>query len=428
MPRRVFITVGEISGDLHAANFVRELRKLEPDIVVDALGGPNLRDAGATVHYDTVSRATMGLRALLKAFEVRRLLKWTEDFCRKNPADLHVCVDSWAMNWHFARLGKRLGKPVLYYIAPQAWASRPSRAKAMKACVDRLACIVPFEEEWFGSRGVPTTFVGHPLFDEVSLRPAAKHDGLIVGLLPGSRKGIAKNNFPRLLEVAKRILSEVPGVRFHVPVTESTEQIVRNELSMRGFTPSPGTPGEGWGEGLQKSKPSGSSTVVQSPHPNPLPEYRERGQETFFVERDSFDDLVPDCDLCITVSGTATLHVAAHQVPMIVVFYGSRLAWNLIGRWLISARTFAMVNILSPTGQRIVPEFIPWNGPVEPVGQCAIDLLRSPGKLAEQRKLLAQTLAPLAQSGASRKAAELARQLMDKSAPPVIVSPPRWQS
>jgi lipid-A-disaccharide synthase len=406
MPRRVFITVGEVSGDLHAAALVRELRKLEPETIFDGLGGPAMRAAGVNVHHDTVSRSTMGLRALLKFFEVRRLLKWTEKFCRDNPADLHVCIDSWAMNWHFARLAKRLGKPVLYYIAPQAWASRPGRARAMKACVDQLACILPFEEEWFSSRGVKTTFVGHPLFDHVQRRPPMPHEGFIVGLLPGSRKGIAGMNFPRLLEVAQIIRREMPEVRFVVPTTANTEAVVKEELSRRKYSPSPGNPGEGRGEGIQEYQ-----QADVGPHPNPLPDYRERGPEINIV-RDAFDEVVPDCDLCITVSGTATLHTAAHNVPMIVVYYGGWLAWNLIGRWLINARTFAMVNILSPTRKHIVPEFIPWNGSVAPVTRCALEFLRSPKKLAEQRRLLAEAVAPLAQAGASRKVAELARGMM----------------
>jgi lipid-A-disaccharide synthase len=376
MSRRVFITVGEVSGDRNAANLARELKQLEADIVVDALGGPALREAGAIVHHDTVTHAAMGFRALLRAMEVRRLLAWTRDYYQRTPPDLHVCVDSWSMNWLFARQAKKCGIPVLYYIAPQAWASRPGRVKRLRKYVDRLACILPFEEQWFSNRGVRTTFVGHPLFDHLAQVTSSPQSSVlspqsspVIGLLPGSRSGIARNNFRSLLSVAEIIGKEFPAAKFLVPTTANTDAVVREELSRR--------PVDGVSVGLEK-----------------------------------FDEMVPQCNLCLTVSGTATLHVAAHDVPMIVVYRGSWLLWNLVGRWIINARTFALVNILSPDGRPIVPEFIPWHGQPQPVARCALDYLRDPGQLVEQRHRLAEMITTLAGSGASRKVAELAMQLV----------------
>jgi lipid-A-disaccharide synthase len=381
MSRRVFITVGEVSGDAHAAGLARQLKALEPDIIIEGHGGPAMRAAGVTIHHDTVQGAAMGLRALLRVLEVRRLLKWTADYYRRSPPDLHVCIDSWSMNWLFARLARRAGRPVLYYIAPQAWASRPGRVKRLRRHINRLACILPFEEDWFSSRGVPTTFVGHPLFDHLPAAPPQRQIDLsrpVIGLLPGSRRAIAGNNFPSLLDAAIQIRREIPAVTFLIPSTQNTEAVIRAELSRRGLS------------------------------------------DGFTVAPNAFDEIVPRCDLCLTVSGTATLHVAAHNVPMIVVYRANWLLWQLLGRWIINARTFALVNILSGSDRHIVPEIIPWHGSAKPVADLALDYLRNPAKLAEQRRALSDMIRPLAVPGASKKVAQLALDLM--KAPPNALS------
>jgi lipid-A-disaccharide synthase len=149
MARRVFITVGEASGDQHAALLIRELKALNKDIIVEGIGGPAMAEAGAMVHYDTVQRAAMGWKGALRYFEMRRIFNWSRNHFRQRPPDLVICIDSWAMNWHWAKLAHGMDVPVMYYIAPQMWASRPGRIKRLRRYVDRVACILPFEEKFF---------------------------------------------------------------------------------------------------------------------------------------------------------------------------------------------------------------------------------------------------------------------------------------
>src|SRR5690349_21037909 len=179
MPRRVFITVAEVSGDRHAAQLIRSLRQLEPDLVIEGLGGPEMAAAGATVHRDTVNKAAMGLRGALRAGEVYRVLRWTRRYFTEHRPDVWVGVDSPSMNFHFAKAAKALGIPTLQYVAPQLWAWAPWRMKKLRKWVDRVACILPFEEAYFREHGVDARFVGHPLFDELpgdreSLRPVKR--------------------------------------------------------------------------------------------------------------------------------------------------------------------------------------------------------------------------------------------------------------
>ena len=398
-PKRVFITAAEVSGDLHASHLIRALREIDPTLLVEGHGGPRMRDAGATIHTETTARAAMGLGGVGRAREMYRLLRWTRDHFRApDPPNLQICVDSSAVNLHFAKVAKTANPaspiPVLYYIAPQLWAWREGRMKKLRKWTDRLACILPFEEAYFRSHGVNASFVGHPLFDAVDQARRKKAqarefgDAPVVGLLTGSRRGEARGNFSRMLAVAERIRKEFPGARFLVPTTPATHPIV-------------------------------TETVARLPPSSTL----HPPSSSLLIEQNAFDRFVPQCDLVITVSGTATLHVAIHGTPMIVVYYGSPLLWNALGRWLVRTRTYALVNLLAAdpalasTGRvtkdmHIVPEYVPWYGDVTPLADRAIDLLRHPEKLAAQRERLAALTARLDRPGASRRTAQMALEML----------------
>src|SRR3982751_4763885 len=147
--RRVFMTVAEVSGDKHAAQLIRGLKKLDPGIEIDALGGPEMEAAGAVIHRNTVTKAAMGWRGALRAFEVLDALKWVRKRFDTEPPDIQIGVDSPSMNFHFARAAHDRGIPVMQYVAPQLWAWAPWRMKKLRKWVDRVACILPFEEKFF---------------------------------------------------------------------------------------------------------------------------------------------------------------------------------------------------------------------------------------------------------------------------------------
>jgi lipid-A-disaccharide synthase len=368
-PRRIFITVAEVSGDLHAAHLIRSLKLLDSSIIIEGLGGPEMRAAGAIVHHETVKSAAMGFSAALRAPEVIRLLAWTRNHFKTCRPDLQICCDSWGMNKYFAKLAHGMGVPVLYYIAPQVWASREGRVKKLRKWVDQLACILPFEEVYFRGHGVKATFVGHPLFDELPARrprPVARDFAdrpPVVGLLPGSRRAEAAKNLPAMLRVAERIRSRFPGVKFLVPTTAGTDAVVH-------------------------AIADGVADVV--------------------CKENAFDEVVPQCDLCITVSGTAALHVAGHLVPMLVVYRLSPISWHGFGRWIVRTRTFALVNLLSEGRRHIVPEFIPWFGEPEAVSDTAIRFLEVAAERSAQVDELAKLLLSLDKTGASLNVARMA--------------------
>jgi lipid-A-disaccharide synthase len=388
--RRIFITAAEVSGDLHASHLIRSLRKLSTDLIIEGHGGPQMRSAGATIHTETTANAAMGFSALARVKEMFALLKWTRRHFKQSPPDLQICVDSPALNFHFAKAAYAVGTPVLYYVAPQLWAWREGRMKKVRRWVNRVACILPFEEAYYRSHGVDATFVGHPLFDELE-EPAGEAkpvrdfaDAPIVGLLAGSRRSEATRNFPRMLQVAAEIRRHFPRARFLLPTTAATDPIVRQH-------------------------------VATAPDPS-----------IFEIEQGAFDAFVPRCDLVLTVSGTATLHVALHNTPMIVVYYGRPLTWNAVGRWLIKTRTYALVNLLAAEPElassgrvtpamHIVPEFIPWYGPTQPAAAHAIALLANPAELAAQRQRLANLARKLDRPGASMAVARMAMEMLERA-------------
>jgi lipid-A-disaccharide synthase len=246
--------------------------------------------------------------------------------------------------------------------------------KKLRKYVDRVACIFPFEEEYFRSHGVNATFVGHPLFDVLpgdrSTRAVAGRgvvgDAPVIGLVPGSRRSEIVQNLPHLLEVARRIRAAYPRARFLIPTTDATHGLVTGML----------------------------------------------GRDEIEVDRDGFDRVVPQCDLCLVKSGTGTVHVAAFGVPMIVVYRVNPILWHGIARWLIKTKKLAMVNILAGEGE-IVPEFIPWYGSNDRVAACALDLLGHPEKLGEQRRKLRELIATIDRPGASMNAARMAMEMMN---------------
>jgi lipid-A-disaccharide synthase len=407
-PRRVFITVAEVSGDRHAAQFIRALKEIDPAVIVEGLGGPEMAAAGAVIHRNTVTRAAMGIRGALRAFEVYGMLRWARRHFDAHRPDVWVGVDSPSMNFHFARAAKERGIPTVQYVAPQLWAWAEWRMKKLRRWIDRLACILPFEEAYFRAHGVNATFVGHPLFDQLppergggDLNERGDRAGRppVVGLLPGSRRGEAEANFPRMLDVAAQVLEAFPDARFVVPTTAATDPVVRATI-----------------EAAKRGGASGVAARVR-------------------FERDAFDKMVPRCDLCLTVSGTATLHVAGFGVPMIVVYHYSPVLWNLLGRWLVRTRTYALVNVLaagSPAeadpAHHAVPEFIPWYGSTGPAAQMAIAYLREPQRLAEQKARLEGVVRSLDRPGASANAARMAMALaggriVDSVAQPLSPNP-----
>ncbi|MBK9694725.1 MAG: hypothetical protein IPO76_04920 [Elusimicrobia bacterium] len=205
---------GDPSGDERAAEVVREIKSRDPACRVTALGGPALKAAADRFLYDLVAESVMGFWEPLKKIpRFWRILNGVVRPALREETGVVVPTDFYGFNRHVAAAAKAAGRRVVYYVSPQVWASRPGRIDVLKKAVDRVLVIFPFEEALYRERGVPVTFVGHPLIDAL---PPADPDAPLnveatVGLLPGSRPGEVRRLLPVMLEAAERLTAARPA-------------------------------------------------------------------------------------------------------------------------------------------------------------------------------------------------------------------------
>ncbi|MFP4105702.1 MAG: lipid-A-disaccharide synthase [Phycisphaerae bacterium] len=382
-PLTIFFSAAEASGDLHGANLLRALKKRLPDARFVGVAGEKMAAEGCEVIEDVTHQAEMLGGPLLKIRYWLRMIKRIKNAIGEIQPDVHVPIDSPALNWHLAKASQQAGAEVFYYIAPQVWAWGPWRIKKMARLTDHVACILPFEERYLRDRGVNANYVGHPLFDELPEPPAVKPDlteawaegAWNVAMMPGSRGGEIRNHTPALLETAREILKKYPKSK--CTFTARTEKCAEKIQ-----------------EGIGPDIPEGVQIAVGRT--------REVLREAHFA---------------LAVSGTVTLEVAHFGVPMVVFYRVSRMVRSLqrVMPWAVKTEFFSLVNILA--GRRVVRELIPWNGNVRTIVDASMEVINELGYLVETREELGEIVAPLrvpAPGSASDNAAALIEKIASK--------------
>ncbi len=219
---RIFFSVGEPSGDVHAANLIRQLRRREPNLQAVGYGGPKMAEAGCDLHFDLTQLAVMFLSGAIRNLRTFfKLIANADSYFATHPVDAVVLIDYPGFNWWIARKAKKHNVPVFYYGVPQMWAWAPWRIKKVRKFVDFVICKLPFEKKWFADRGCDAFYVGHPYFDQLNsqvyddaFRQQLRSDTQqTVLLLPGSRSLELQRNLKSLLTAGKRIQAERPDVR-----------------------------------------------------------------------------------------------------------------------------------------------------------------------------------------------------------------------
>jgi lipid-A-disaccharide synthase len=221
------MVAAEASGDLHGAALVRALRERFPQLQVYGLGGDHMRAAGVETLFDVQALNVVGVVEILaKVPSGLRIAYQLLRTAARRGTQVVVLIDAPGFNLTFARLAKRAGLSVVYYISPQIWAWRQGRVKRVARYVDKMLTLFPFEVPFYTAAGVDAEYVGHPLLDRLHHLPAptqaARSLGLdaqtpIVALLPGSRRQELRNLLPTMLAAFQRIRQRLPSVQGIIP-------------------------------------------------------------------------------------------------------------------------------------------------------------------------------------------------------------------
>lgn len=318
---KLFFSVGEPSGDEHAARLIQELRRLRPDIEAVGFGGEQMEQAGCKLDYRLTDLAVMGfLRVVPLLAKFYRVARQARRIFETDPPDAVVLVDFPGFNWHIARYAKERGIPVFYYLPPQIWAWATWRVERMRKTVDHILCSLPFEPDWYHSRDIVAEYVGHPGLEALDRKPLDEsfareypESQTVVGILPGSRNHEVHANWPVQWEVMQKLHARVPNCRFAVACYKPAH---------RDYC---------------------SSWLEKSDSPMPV---------DFHVGKTS--EIIDRADVCLMVSGSVSLELLARGTPAVVLY---RVGWPMywFGLRAIECPYFSLPNLF--VGRDLMPEY-----------------------------------------------------------------------
>lgn len=375
---RIFISAGEPSGDLHAANLIRALRRRFPNAEFVGYGGPRMTEAGATLLYPLVNLAVMWfLSVLLNIVTFIRLIVRADRYFRDERPDAVVLVDYPGLHWWIARRARARGVPVFYFVPPQLWAWAGWRVRKVREYVDLMLCSLPFEPDWYRKRGVPhAVHVGHPYFDELCERELDEaflaeqkaDDRPILAILPGSRTLELKRNLPIMVRAAAKLSRSRPDVRFVVSCLREKHKAMAEEIIGRTL-----------------------ATLGDLPAPR-LELFAGRTPE-----------LIRLATVAWTVSGSVSLELMMEALPT-VVLYKVRPIDLWIARPFIKAKYITLVNLLAD--EELMPEYLTSRDVSDDLVRHAATWLNDPAALARATANLAALRHSAARPGATVRAAD----------------------
>ncbi len=326
-PLRIGIVAGEISGDTLGAGLIRELRARHPDAEFVGICGPQMQAEGGVSLFPMERLSVMGLVEVLgrlrELFGIRDQL--VAAFVEKQ-IDIFIGIDAPDFNLRLDAALKPHGIRTVQYVSPSVWAWRQGRVEGIRAVVNTVLCLLPFEKEFYDAHAVDAVFVGHPLADSLPLvndTQAARQqlgladDAEYIALLPGSRGGEVSRIAPTLFAAAREIRRQWPQARFIIPAINAARRADIESFLMQ----------------------AGLDATI-------------------------FDDrlgpgvgrlVMAAADVVVLASGTATLEAMLLKKPMVVAYKLHWLTW-LIARFMVKTAFVSLPNLLA--NEKLVPELL----------------------------------------------------------------------
>jgi lipid-A-disaccharide synthase len=351
-PKTIFISTGDVSGDLQGALLVTALKqqaqKLEIDLNIVALGGSKMAAAGATILADTTYISSIGVweaRAYLRpSIQARNLAK---QYLKSTPPDALVLIDYVDPNISIGKYARDLfpNLPIDFYIAPQdwVWPRQHKRAKLIVSFINEIFAVFPIEARYFTEQGATATFVGHPLVDRIATLPTRtiardklgiKDAEVAIALIPASRQQELTYILPAIFAAARQIQDRLPDVRFWIPlarpdfVTEIESQIQAYQIN---------------------------ATLIT----------------------ENADLVLSAVDLAITKCGTVSLELALLNVPQVVVYKVSKVT-----AWIAKHVVKFSIPFMSPPNlvemKSIVPELLQDEATPDRIAAESLELILNP--------------------------------------------------
>jgi len=305
--KKIYVISGEVSGDLHASNLIKNLKQLQPELVFRGMGGDKMAQEGTQIVQHIKETNFMGFLEVIKNLKtILRIMKNIKQDIQTWQPDLAILVDYPGFNLRIAKFLKKLNIPVVYYISPQIWAWKKNRIHQIKKNIDLMLCILPFEKDFYLKEGFQKVeYVGHPLMDEIADKIGQPNNlkqvlhlnhQPIIALLPGSRKQEIRLMLSEMLKVVPTfpnyqfIVAAVP----HIPV----------DFYMR---------------------------II--------------GNRNVKIVRNQTYELLNIADAALVTSGTATLETGLFGVPMVVCYKGNLISYY-IAKQLIQVKYISLVNLI----------------------------------------------------------------------------------
>jgi lipid-A-disaccharide synthase len=372
----LMIIAGEVSGDMHGAALIHELKKLDHDLEIYGIGGDLMKSEGAYLIYHLNRMAFLGFVEVVKHIPfIKKVQSELIELIKKKKIDTVVLIDYPGFNLNIAEKLKNLNVKIVYYISPQIWAWGKNRINKIKRMINKMIVVFPFEQEIYNKAGVDVDYVGHPLMEIIDSHKYLSKEDLfkeyqldsakdILLIMPGSRKHEVEKIFPESIKAAEKISDD-----FNMQIVVSASQNISEEFL-----------------------------------------FKIAKRRNFKVIKGHTYDLMKYSRFGIIKSGTSTLEAAIFELPMVIVYKISGLTYRIVKN-LIKVKNIGMANII--LNEQVVPELIQNDVSHKNIYETSKGILSNPELYKSIKQKLGLVKEKLGDNGASKKAAQIIYKLMN---------------